>query len=483
MKRSRISWATDGAVAITVVALVICIAFVAARSQGKRAEIREPKVEAHGHAPLARLDKQSVTSPGARVTYTGITPEYARAILAVAETARRVYAEILHCDMPPVVDVTATLEESGQTALWTDGESRMFLTVTSMDDLAPPQQSGVFNIYGICHEMGHMALYRRIKVLGLPEGVAEGWAHYAGSVVTDEVYKQRGEEVWPIAYDYRADGLARLKRQAADEEALTDPTTKAAAAFYQAHQRYGVEKVFAAMNQATSTPLGLKTEGRPFDFAQGKPSGNQVMPRFVSALVKLTGDTSARTLFPRDTMESRVDWQTAHRKITDQAVAGLMSVRDATGVLLKYDDGQSDGMTSTAGAGHAVVFKRPTGNWAVDAVEIFGSRYGAPEPPKESFSIYICDQDFNVIREIEEPYSKLSYGDEPKWNRLEFDPVKVPEGFYICVSFEPTASRGFYVHYDKGEEKIHSRSALPWTFVHDVEYDWMIRAHLRKAGG
>ncbi|UCC69546.1 MAG: PD40 domain-containing protein [Armatimonadota bacterium] len=412
-------------------------------------------------------DWQTSTSPGARVRYARIAPEYAKAILALAETARRIYADTLRADMPAVVGVTVTKDASAQTSLWTDGESEMFLTITSMDKLAPPQQSGIFNIYGICHELGHIAMYRRIRTIGLPNGVGEGWAHYAGSVVTDEVYKQRGQGLWPVPYDYRADGVPRLQRQLSDPEALRNPTTRAAAAFYQAHQRYRGETVFAAMNEATV----------------GKPYGKDVMPRFVNALVKLTGDESARALFPNDIVEPSMEWHTAHREINDQAVAGAVNIPDATGMTLKYDDGESDGKRSTAGAGHAVVFKRPAGNWAVDAVEMYGSRYGETEPPKDNFSIFICDQDFNVIKEIQQPYSKLTYGDEPQWDRFEFEPVQVPEGFYVCVFFEPTYTKGFYVHYDEGEGKTHSRSALPWSFVRDVEYDWMIRVHLRKLGG
>jgi hypothetical protein len=115
-------------------------------------------------------------------------------------------------------------------------------------------------------------------------------------------------------------------------------------------------------------------------------------------------------------------------------------------------------------------------------VEMFGSRYGETEPPKEDFSIFICDQDFNVIREIREPYSKLVYGDEPKWHHFDIAPVKVPEGFYVCIYFSPTYTKGFYMHYEKGHAKSHSFSALPWSFVQDYENDWMIRVHLREEG-
>jgi len=416
---------------------------------------------------LGEADFTTITAPGARVKSARITPEYAKALLTLAAAARGIYANTLHADVPAVVGVTVTKNSSAQTSLWNDGESEMFLTVTSMDKLAPPQQSGTFNIYGICHELGHMAMYRRIRVIGLPEGIGEGWAYYAGSAVTDEVYKLLGPKLWPVPYDYRKDGLERLGQQVSDPEAVKDPTTRAAAAFYQAHQRYGAEKLFAAMNQATTD----------------KPYGKDLMPRFVEALVKITDDDSARGLFPKDLVTATMQWRTADREITDKTVEGQISVPDATGVTLRYDSGKSDGMRSTAGAGHAVVFKHPSGAWAVDAVEMYGMRYGETEPPKDNFSIFLCDQDFNVVKELQEPYRKLTYGDKPEWNRFEFEPVIVPEGFYVCVFFDPTYTKGFYMHFEKGHQKIHSRSALPWSFVQDVEYDWMIRVHVKQLGG
>jgi RNA polymerase sigma-70 factor (ECF subfamily) len=159
----------------------------------------------------------------------------------------------------------------------------------------------------------------------------------------------------------------------------------------------------------------------------------------------------------------------------------MISDDDSTGVLLRYDNGKSDGKRSTSGSGHAVVFKRPAGDWAVDSVRMYGSRYGTDIPPKENFSIFICDQDFNVIKEIDEPYGKLETGDD-KWYRFDFDPVKVPEAFYVCIYFNATYTKGFYMNFTNDVKKSHSTSALPWSFVYDVggTFDWMIRTHLTK---
>jgi hypothetical protein len=410
-------------------------------------------------------DYKTMRMPGASIRYYGISPKYAKAILSVVSASRDIYAKVFHCDMPDTVEVDAVKDSSAHTSLWNDGRDHIFLTVESEDNLAPPKESGTFNIYGICHEMGHMVMYRHTNLIGLPNGVGEAWADYAGSVVTDEVYKRLGESVWPKPYDYREDGMKRFRANETNPDFLNDEQSfRVAAKFLAAHDRYGAEKVFAAMNDAVS----------------GGVRGNDLMPRFIDSLEKLTGDQAAKDIFSKDMVSPEVRWDVADRKITDATVEGVSTVEDPSGVLLKYDDGKSDGKRSTAGGGHAVVFKRPAGDWAVDRVEMYGSRYGTTEPPKENFQIFICDADFNVIKEIDEPYSKLTY--DEKWYGFDFEPVSVPEGFYVCVYFNPTATKGFYMNYDSDVKKSHSKFALPWTFISDVneKYDWMIRVHLKK---
>jgi len=416
--------------------------------------------------PKMDTTEQTLEAPGAKVVSVGIPPAYAKAFLNLTTEARRVYADQFKFNMPDTFVVRITKDHNGQTMLWTDGESEINLMVTSIANLAPSPQSGVFNIYGICHELGHMAMYRNVNPLGLPEGVPEGWAHYAGSVVLDEVYKKLGPSLWPAPYNYASvEGLARLEKQSKNPEKSKNPDIRAAIAFYAVHQRYGAAKVMEAMNAAM----------------KGRPQGKDLMPRFINALVKVTGDGTARNLIPKDMQTSKIKWEVAQREITDQTVAGLVQDQDAAGVLLRYDNGTSVDKRSTSGAGHAIVFKTPPGRWAVDYVTMYGSRYGTATPPKENFQIFICDHDFGVIRAIEQPYHLLTR-DKPKWYRMDFDPVPVPEGFYVCVYFSPTATRGFYMHRSKSAKQSHSKSALPWTFVADIKanppLDWMIRAHL-----
>ncbi len=410
---------------------------------------------------------QTITCESGEVVFSEIKPEYAKALLAIAIEARRVYAEDFGFDMPAKLTLNIQKRSDGRTRLWTDGNSQMFLEIASVEDLAPPSQSGYFNIYGMCHEIGHMVMYRKAKLIGMPEGLGEGWAHYAGSVVTDHVYKKLGQNIWPQPYNYsETEGVARLAKQAKDSADTKDASKRVALLFYQTQQKYGEEKVMAAMKTALDQ----------------KPLGQQIMPLFSDALVKLTNDESVRTLVPDDLLNPKVKWDVADKAINEETTRGQVRVDDDTGFTLKYDDGSSDNMISTSGSGHAVMFYAPDGSWAVDSIRLYGSRYGTQIPPDENFYIFICDQDFNVIKTIEKPYSIFERGD-PKWYTMSFDPVKVPRGFYVCLYFNPSATKGVYVYYDTDVAKSHSRKALPWTFISDLKekQDWMIRPHLVKA--
>jgi RNA polymerase sigma-70 factor (ECF subfamily) len=158
----------------------------------------------------------------------------------------------------------------------------------------------------------------------------------------------------------------------------------------------------------------------------------------------------------------------------------MKSEKDATGILLSYDDGTHDGIRSIAGSGHAVLFQTPDGEWLLDKVKVFGSRYGSQIPPTDTFSIYVCDESFAVLHEFKRPFKIFTKGGH-RWFTIPLDPIPVPDRFYICLSFNPTATKGVYVAYDTSVKRSHSKLALPDSHVSDVKqgFDWMIQAHLR----
>lgn len=238
------------------------------------------------YAEQPEADKyETLKKDGVVITYSpSVKTEYAESICILTSEARKIYADEYLFNMPDTVYVFIE-KNDGPVRLYTDGISKIFLQIKYNLNLAPPLVSGQFNIYGFCHELGHIAMYRKVPPKGLPEGVAEGWAYYTGSIVVDEIYKKLGRDLWPQKYDYaEVEGTSRLKKHIADPERMKEPVIGAAAAFYAVHEKYGVSAVMKAMNEALI----------------GCPSGSELMPRFVDKLNEVTGDANAGSLIPAE---------------------------------------------------------------------------------------------------------------------------------------------------------------------------------------
>ena len=418
--------------------------------------------------PPTPADTITIKRPGVIVTTTRIDKAYGEAFAAILSEARREYEETFGLSLSETVQLKAERDPEGELRLWTGGESHLFLTITLKEQLAPSPQSGVYSIYGMCHELGHMVMYSKMRsMVGLPQGVGEGWAHYAGSVVVDAVASRLGKNIWPELYDVAAtEGIARLKKKVEGKEwSQLDETTRAAKVFYELDKKYGRKIVGRSLNRSLSE----------------RPSGKEIMPLFVKSLRELTGDANAGSWIPEEVLVPETEWDVEQRHVEDSFFADMKTIADKIGVVLCYDDGTSDGQQSMSGSGHAVLFQRPEGTWLLDRVEVFGSRYGSPEPPDKDFSIYICDEEFNPVHEFTHPYGLFQRGKD-KWVKIPIEPVGIPQRFYVCLSFNPTSTRGVYVNYDDSVDRSHSRCALPYTHVDDVQgkYDWMIRVHLCK---
>ena len=88
------------------------------------------------------------------VSYSGITQEYAEAIAATVEAARVVAVGQFGFNMPETITLVVRKNRRERVRLFNDGQNRFSLTVRSEKDLRKPATSGIFHIYGLCHEVG-----------------------------------------------------------------------------------------------------------------------------------------------------------------------------------------------------------------------------------------------------------------------------------------------------------------------------------------
>jgi hypothetical protein len=426
---------------------------------GQRGGELEPKLRALVADANAAPQGQAARLAHVEVTATGISDAYTKAIARTVEAARAVALEQFGFDMPDTIHVSATASPGTATQLFTDGDDHITLTVPSEDKLRPPAESGVFNLYGFCHELSHMAMYRVIHQRAwLSSAGAEGWADFAGSRILDTVYAREGEKLWPEPYNYLADGTARLRKRLAS--AKPEASVQAAGlwlALAEILGDKGLAPLFAAWAKVQVD------ESNP-----GVALGNALMAQ---------GDKEK--LGPW--------WQKAQPVLLVASAKSGFAAKSKEAAQLKgprkelaKDDGVSAGKLSTAGSGHAVRFEAPGKASYLTAVRIFGSRYGQPQPPRENASIWLCDASFKKIAEFPCPYSFFQRGDA-KWVTIPVKPTQVPPEFILCVGFNPTGSKGVYVHYDSAGCG-NSFLALPGSKGRAFEKgDWLIRATVQEA--
>ena len=158
-------------------------------------------------------------TPHVEVSAKGFPDAYQAAVARTIESARQVCIDQYGFDMPEVIHLNADLGPKNTVRLFNDGADRFSLSVKTEQNLKRPKTSGIFHIYGLCHEVAHLAMYRPIRDHSwLTTAGAEGWAHWLGSQIVDAVYEQHGEDLWPDKYYYREDGTRRLNRQLAASE-------------------------------------------------------------------------------------------------------------------------------------------------------------------------------------------------------------------------------------------------------------------------
>jgi hypothetical protein len=386
------------------------------------------------------------------VSYDGIGKAYAEAIGRTVAAARNTAVEQFAFDMPDTITVSVTVDPKGNVGLMNDGQDHFMLTVRSEQDLRKPSTTGTFHLYGMCHEVGHLAMYRLIRDHSwMTSDAAEGWAHYMGSRLVDAVYAKEGPDLWPDRYDYREDGMKRLARQwqnAKDE--VRGPVAWQRLSQIVGDQ--GVAPIFRAWGKA---------EFDPADPADGM--GKALLADSSTARAAPWW-VQSKELLVLKRPKSKVAAETAEEK----QLAGQSRE-------LAHDDGKAADKASFAGGGHAVRFEVPGDNWYVTEVRIHGSRYGNPAAPKEDFSVWLCDEEFKAIAKLSYPYARFAWG-AARWVSLKVKPTRVPKTFIICVGFNPTATKGVFVSRD-AEGSGNSLTGLPGREGHPFEQgDWMIRA-------
>ena len=411
-------------------------------------------------------------APNVTVNHTNLDAAAATAIAKTLSAARVVYVEQFGLDMPEKILATVAIGPKEPTRLYTDGNDRVYLSLSDAAKLAKPQSSSVFNLYGMCHELGHMAMYRTLKDHDwLSTAGAEGFAHYTGSVVVDGVYEKEGEKLWHDAYDYRADGTSRLQQQLA--AAKPSDIAKGAGEWQKLEGIIGKKSfpaLFAAWQAAKIDPARADTA-------------------LLAELTKLHADKKdALTTWWKSAAPILVE-KTGASSFAKQTIAPNKLTGQPT--ILKNDDDAAEGMKSTAGGGHLRRFTAPDDakpdanadkgtptDYYLTAVHIHAARYGPAQAPPTQFDVTLCDEQNRIIAAHKFPYAAVPRGGS-QWVRLQIPtPTRLPKDFTIALNFRPTASSGVFMSQDNSTSGS-SQSGLPGKKAAPLkDADWMIRAEV-----
>lgn len=215
-----------------------------------------------------------------RVINDGFDVSYALAWANICEVSYDDYQEIYGLDALAINNLDAVevhlIRETGiEPSL--DSYGRKITFRGDETHLLPPADGGANNIYGICHEMGHL-------VFPIADShYFEAWADYAAAFrIIPYVWERLGADAWPQPYDYLVnDGPADLRQRiedGIDREDMLGDHYRAVSVLISVDDAYGPQVIGQAILQ-TEAPLKLNN--------------------FVEALISVTGDQTVKELFAK----------------------------------------------------------------------------------------------------------------------------------------------------------------------------------------
>ncbi len=98
-----------------------------------------------------------------------------------------------------------TIKKSNRTLLYIDKKLKGIVwEYKSLNDFLPPKQSGKKNVYGLCHEFGHLFMFNLTNNHNnwMTREYAEAWADLFGNYMVDLLYEKKEQAVWPEPHEY-----------------------------------------------------------------------------------------------------------------------------------------------------------------------------------------------------------------------------------------------------------------------------------------
>lgn len=157
------------------------------------------------------------------VLYEECAEEYVKASLKVLQLVKS-NAISMGFVFPKKIDFIIIKSDKNRLFFDKENPNKITWQFVSLNDFLSPAKSGFNNIYGLCHEMGHICMFNITphKNNWMTSDYREGWADYFGNLMVDSVYETLGFNFWPDSHNYLEFAgmkyfLARLESDTSDQ--------------------------------------------------------------------------------------------------------------------------------------------------------------------------------------------------------------------------------------------------------------------------
>ncbi len=134
--------------------------------------------------------------------YEDYTERYAKASLKILNILK-MNAVKLGFPFPKRIEFNIVRSNKNMLYVRRDNPNLITWEFKSVNDFLAPEKSGYYNVYGLCHEMGHVCMGNITPHYSwMTNDYSEGWANYFGSLMIEKVYKNLGVEAWPDQHEY-----------------------------------------------------------------------------------------------------------------------------------------------------------------------------------------------------------------------------------------------------------------------------------------
>lgn len=139
-----------------------------------------------------------------QASYEVEAEKYVLASLEVLELARDLASKTGY-DLPDKLQFSVIRSERNVLYFSRKKLNGIIWEYNSMENFLPPGESRKKNVYGLCHEIGHLCMYHitNNKNNWMSYDYRESWADFFGNYLIDSVYHYLGADFWPEPHDYR----------------------------------------------------------------------------------------------------------------------------------------------------------------------------------------------------------------------------------------------------------------------------------------